>query len=209
MRRQTWTAPLVWLAVVTVAGAMSLLGARPAAACGNAVLSQEDRVLRVKKAETLLATGHYRKAARLVRSLFTFLRLPPQEKFRPLFFPAQRVLALAVVRSGGSVDYHGAHSHEENLTWARNRLAAHHELWPNEPAITAAYAEGLATTSPNQAGALLHDLDARDVLPTAAGYATWSRLAADSGDPITYAYAQFRCRAIVKSESSICDPVTS
>jgi len=208
MRRQTWTAPVVWLAVVTVAGAMSLLGARPASACGNAVLSQEARVLRLKKAERQLATGDYRRAARLVRSLFTFLRLPPKTSFRPLFFPAQRVLALAVVRSDGKVDYHGAHSREENLTWARNRLARHHEFWPDDPVITTAYAEGLATVEPGQAVALLHDLDARDVLPTAAGYATWSRLAAASGDPVTYAYAQFRCRAIAGSETpEICGPV--
>ncbi len=196
MRRNPRTAPLLWLVVVVAAGLSSLIGPRPAAACGNVVLSEEARVARVQKADKLLRVGHHKRAARLVRSLFTFIRLPPKQSYRPLFFPAQRILANAVVRSHGAVRYHGAKTREQNLSWARERLADHHQMWPDDPEITASYAAALVPTRPAQARALLEKLDGGDVLPSADGYAALATLAAGSREPIFFAYALVRCHAM-------------
>ncbi len=193
MRRQTRYAPLLWLVVVVAAGLSSLVRPLPAAACGNAVLSPEARTARLSKAEKLLRTGRYGHAARLAKSLFTFLRLPPKASYRPLFFPAQRVLASAIVRSKGAISYHENRSREENLAWARDRLRAHHEMWPQDPRITASYAESLVADQPIKAHELLWQLATNEVLPHADGYAALATLAAGSHDPVTFAYALTCC----------------
>ena len=193
------------LALVVLALATVVLPARRVDACHNSV----ERVIdvanqSVRRAEARLADGAYQAAIHEVLGTFPeALQLTHRAPRAALFARAQRVVALAAVRSGGAVRL-GKHmpgrtasQRAANLAWAALLLRVHHAR-SGDVVIAAELAEALSAAPAGraEAHALLKELGDGDVLPTARAWALLARLERERGDVTAAARAIRRCREI-------------
>lgn len=201
----------ILVVVATVVGAI----ASPAGACLRRervpkvkVAKQVDDPLRdVVAAEKALARGHFTQAARLAKDSIPNLQQLPPSDAAPLATRAQRTLAMATVRSDGTIDVmlHGreldrAAEREANLAWAQLVLTYQAALARDNVAIQLQLAEALAADAyqRGRARTMLRDLSDRDVMPTAQGYAMLARL---EGDVSLRDAALGRCRDLGGDEA--------
>lgn len=186
--------------------ALALAGApRPASACENIVVREIDPVVKsIRRAEALLARGDLKAAAREVLATFPdALRTGPHERKQALLRRGQRIVALALVRSGGAVrlghDLPGktAEQRAAGLAWAAGLLRLHYAR-TGDVAVRAELAEALAAVPTERAEALaiLRELGDGDLLPTARAWALLAALERDRGDATAAARADRRCREI-------------
>lgn len=185
--------------------AVLLVPARPADACHNVVERVVDPVNQsVRKAEALLADGAHAKAIRELVATFPALLQADHRDDRPAVFRrAQRVAALAVVRSDGAVKLgprmsgKTAEHRAAALAWAAAILRLHHAR-SGDLVVRAELAEALARRPAErpEARAILRELGELDLLPTARAWALLADLERDAGDPTAAARAARRCREI-------------
>lgn len=167
--------------------AMGLVDARPAAACLNGVImEQEDAARLVARAERDLERGNYR---RVLRSL----QADHYSVNRPLMRKISTLQAVAHLRLGN------ARAAERRL----RRLLRHDE---QDPYLLARFAESLAERKGEraiQAWRILDDLEQRDLIPDAHAYAALARLRERAGDAEGQARAVRMCH-LRASDRSIC-----
>ncbi|MFZ6178379.1 hypothetical protein [Nannocystis pusilla] len=172
-------------------------------ACGNTVRRLVDSGQEyVQKAELLLAKGQHRKAVSTIREAFGDKALAADMKGpgAHLHGRAQRILALAVARSGGDItigmDLGGAPQSRKDaaIAWAVLALRLQAGDQPS-PAQTAELAEALARQTSGRAEAhdLLKGLGDGDLMPTAHGWALLAELSKERGDVETSKRAVERC----------------
>lgn len=193
--------------------AWAALPSRPADACHNTVARVVDPdVQSIRRAESLLVKGEHQAAAREVLATFPkALQTAHRERKQALLHRGQRVLALAVVRSGGAVrlgaDLPGktASHRAAALAWAAGLLRLHHAR-TGDIAVRAELAEALAAVPLDrpEAHAILTDLAAGDLLPTARAWALLAALEQERGDAAAAARATRRCREIAP-DGDTCD----
>lgn len=174
-------------------------------ACGNSVRRVVDRTQEyVQKAEQLLAKGNYKKAVSTVREAFGDKAIAAyHDGSTHLHGRAQRILALAVARSGGAVVIGmdlggGAQSRKDAaIAWAvlTLRLQAGEQPLPSQ---SAELAEALAQQASGRAEAygLLKGLSDGDLMPSAHGWALLAELSKQRGDVEGSKQAAERCRKI-------------
>lgn len=187
---------------------------RPASACENEVERRVDVAnASVRKAEQLLAEGRHQAVARAVLATFPEALRAEHRSERPaLFQRAQRVLALAVVRSGGAVDLgRGMTGRTDRqravgLAWAAALLRLRHARAEADVIAASDLAEALARLPAEraEARALLAGLAETDVLPTARAWALLAALEREAGDAAAADRAARRCREIAGEASSQC-----
>lgn len=194
---------VLFLTAVTV-----LASPRPADACGHGIerIVQADPVVQsVGKAERLLAAGAYRAAVQEVLSTFPeALQADHRDRRQSLFERGQRVVALATVRSEGSVSLGTAAmagrapaKQQARLAWAAVILRLHNAR-DGGVLVTSELAEALAQRPAEraQARALLAELGDLDLLPTARAWALLSTLEREHGDTGAADRATRRCLEI-------------
>jgi hypothetical protein len=155
----------------------------------------------VVAAEKALAKGDHAAAGTLARGA-----IPKIEELAPpdaaeLATRAQRTLALAVVRSEGAVPVsprlQGSTESDKqtNLAWAQLVLTYHAALKSDNIVIKVQLAESLSRNpyEKDRAREMLRDLSARDLMPTASGYAL---LASLESDTVLRDAATSRCREL-------------
>lgn len=206
MRKSLVLAALVSAAVVAPRSS--------AQACHNSVERVLDATTRsVRLAETLLTHGAYQAAVKEALAAFPMvLQLTHRARRAGLFARAQRVVALAAVRSGGAVRLAShmsgktASQKAANLAWAAMLLRMHHAR-TNDVVVQVELAEALAALPAERAEAygLLKELGDGDVLPTARAWGLLAELARDRGDVGAAERADRRCREIAPKDG-ICDP---
>lgn len=193
--------------LVLVAGVGLGFVAAPAQACMREMpkLAKKKQVDPTKRdvvaAEKALGKGDHAKAAQLARGA-----VPKLEELAPpdaaeIATRAQRTLAIAVVRSGGaaavSSTMPGTSESDKqlNLAWAQLVLTYHAALNSDNVVVKVQLAEALASNQYEQDRArdMLRDLSARDLMPTASGYALLSRLETDT---VLRDAASSRCREL-------------
>jgi hypothetical protein len=189
---------------------------RPADACGNTVQRVVDRTQEyVQRAELLLAKGQHKKAISTIREAFGDRAIAAQyDRFNPhLHRRAQRILALAVVRSGGAVNIGknlgGAAQARKDaaIAWAVLTLRLQLGDQPS-PGQTAELAEALSRQASGRAEAytLLKGLADGDLMPGAEGWALLAELSRERGDIEGSKRAVERCEQI-GAPSVQCDRV--
>lgn len=200
MSRSPLLAPLALaaLAVLAAPGA--------ATACMNGVERRVDPTTRsIRAAEELLADGKHKAAVREVLEAFpTALRADDRGHRTSLFDRGQRVIALAVVRSGGGLkldaDLPGktAADREAGLAWATMILRLHRARGNGGVLLTSELAEALALRPSERpaAHAILKELADGDIMPTARGWAILGGLEQARGDGDAAARAVARCKEI-------------
>lgn len=199
--------------VLLLAACAALLAPRPASACENVVWRRDPAVESVRRAEARLADASFHAAAREVLARFPRAADATHKDRRPaLFLRAQRVLALAVVRSGGAVALGDKLSGRTDaqraakLAWAAAILRLH-AARRGDVQVRAELAEALARRPLERPESLtlLRDLAAADILPTARAWALLATLEREAGDPDAAARATRRCREIAPGAAT-CDP---
>ncbi len=164
------------------------------------IAKQVDHTQRdVLAAEKALAKGDNAKAGQLARGAIpTIAQLPPTDAAE-LATRAQRTLAIAAVRSGGEVHAFeldgadAAHVKAANVAWAGLVLGYQAALKSDNVMVKLQLAEALAADDyqRNRARDMLRDLAARDLMPSARGYAMLAQL---EGDAALRDAALGRCR---------------
>jgi predicted Zn-dependent protease len=148
------------LLATLVAVAVQLADARPARACLNGVLMERDEAIkRVARAEKDLERAHYR---RVLRSLDADEYLVDEALLRKI----ETLKAVAQLRLGRK------RAAEVTLRRLLRRT-------PEDPYLRTRLAESLAGRTgddPIEAWRILDELEARDLIPDAQGYATLARL---------------------------------
>lgn len=189
----------------------------PARACHNVVERVVDLTTQsVRRAEALLADGAHQAAVK--EALATFpevLQLTHRARRAALFARAQRVVALAVVRSGGAVRLASHMSGKTdskraaNLAWAAMLLRMHHAR-SHDVVVQVELAEALAAlpAERGEAYGLLKELGDGDVLPTARAWGLLAELERDRGDVTAAERAGRRCREIAP-DGQVCGPKPS
>lgn len=167
--------------VLTACLAFAVLAAPSAAlACGNAVHLERSRVTRlIVQAEQALEKGDARRAKRLTGEVARghWKRTPGLvRRFR-------MAKGLASIRTGSAV---------RGVPILKKIKAT------DDPALTSGLAEGLSVLKGRHAEALrlLADLESRDLVPDAFGYAALARLRREKGDKQGALRAQTRCEAM-------------
>lgn len=174
-----------------------------AEACGNSIeLATDVRNDALRSAEKLLAAGKHKKAIEQVHKTFRdhVLQL---DRYEHLQLRAQRILALAVVRSKGEVVIGqgiGGKTDAQRrsaIAWATLMLRLQHSEGAT-PALTAELAEALALqgSSRGEAHRLLKELGDGDLMPGAEGWALLGELSRERGDGEGSKKAIERCKQI-------------
>lgn len=202
------------LAIAT-ALACAVLGAPAVAdACGNSVQRVVDRTNEeVRKAELLLAKGDHGKAIRTIRDEYgdRAIALHDGRGGNWLHHRAQRVMALAVVRSKGEIsiaDGFGGKTDAQRrgaVAWAVLTLRLHLGN-DTDPVKTVDLAQALALqpTGRDEAHALLKQVADADLMPSAEGWALLAELSKQRGDADTSKLAVERCKQIAGDKTK-CD----
>lgn len=175
-------------------------------ACGNTVRRVVDRTQEyVQRAELLLAKGQYKKAVSTIRDAFGDKAVAAHDGGPNLLLHrrAQRILALAVVRSGGAVtigmNLGGASNSRKDAALAWAVLALRLQLGEQPaPGQTAELAEALAkqASGRDEAYTLLKGLGDGDLMPGAEGWALLAELSKERGDLEGSQRAVERCKQI-------------
>lgn len=207
--------------VVAALGGALVLGSvavpATAEAClhGSRIRRQVNPTLRdVRRAERLLASTRYDRAAKLAHQAFDVVdQLPPEPETaldtlalgdspgQGLFVRAQRVAALAAVRSGGEVGPTRAwkgdteEQRAQNLMWAVFVLQFQAAMQPDNTVLQAEYAEAAAAVPHMEpaAYAVLDKLAQDDLMPMASGYALLAKLQRARGDDTGSEVSLARC----------------
>jgi hypothetical protein len=129
----------------------------------------------------------------------------------PLETRAQRILALAVVRSGGvirgvpGISGSSDADRSANLAWSVGVLRAIDAQRHDDPVARADLAEALARSKhEDEALAILADLSDRDLVGSAHAYATLAQMRASRGDAEAARAAVQRCELMTKSPAVVC-----
>lgn len=158
-------------------------------ACGNAVHLERSRVTRlIAQAEQALEKGEAHRARRLTGEVARahWKRSPGLvRRFR-------MAKGLASIRTGSAL---------RGVPLLKKIKAT------DDPALSSALAEGLSVLKGQHGEALrlLADLEARDLIPDAFGYAALARLRREKGDEQGALRAQSRCEAMAP-KPGICKP---
>lgn len=177
-------------------------------ACGNSVRKVVDRTQEsVQKAELFVAKRQYKKAVDALREVYGDELLVLSVRGTPYFGVlrdrAQRILALAVARSGGGIpigmDLGGPTRSRKDaaVAWAVHTLRLHAAGDPL-PARKAELAEALALQASGrpEAYTLLKELEDGDLMPGAEAWALFAELSKERGDLEGMKRAVQRCRQI-------------
>jgi hypothetical protein len=159
---------------------------------------------RIAAADQRLEEEHLAEAAGQVVLAFPHvLKIPVDAS--PLETRAQRILALAVVRSDGRVA-RVAGLGGASLDWAVSTLRAVSAARHDDPAAQADLGEALAASSKTEEDALhlLADLASRDLVGSAHAYAALARLHARSGNAEKAHAALERCALMTRSPALVC-----
>jgi hypothetical protein len=159
---------------------------------------------RVAAADQRLEEEHLVEAAgQVVLAFPRVLKIPVGAS--PLETHAQRILALAVVRSDGRVA-RVAGLGGASLDWAVSTLRAVSAARHDDPAAVADLGEALAASSKTEQDALhlLADLASRDLIGSAHAYAALARLHSRSGDAEKAHAALERCALMTRSPALVC-----
>jgi hypothetical protein len=161
----------------------------------------DPRLRNVKQAEQLLAQGKHDRATRLAKRAFDDL-----DRFSiadsSLRDRAQRVVALAAVRSEGAVGpmraRRGERPNTANVMWAAVILQFHAARSPDNTLLQTDYAEAVVGVPFMQgvAFAILSRLSEDDLMPHARGYTLLARLQKQRGDDNGLALSLARCNDI-------------
>ncbi len=205
------------LAAFAVVGAASA----DAKACGGEwvpAVEVDHRPEGVARAEKALNQGQSLAAAAMViRMMPHVATLNPKKS--TLVARAQRILAVATARSGGSLavgkevpDYaqgswlgKTAKQRSQNLEWSVATLKKINEIKGDDPAVQTELAEALAKVDSHRAEAkdLLEKLAQKDLIASPEGYATLATLRSQAGDSAGQKVALKRCESMAKS-SNVC-----
>lgn len=180
-----------WLVSIVVVSAMAAW-ASPSRACmwGPPPKRVDPRKLDVIAAERALASGDHGEAVRRAkRAAPGIVRLRPADPSSRIAGRAQRTLALAAVRSGGSIAVargiggDGDYPRRVALAWAELTLTWHAALASGNLLVRSQLAEALAADpyQVDRAREMLRELADRDVMPTARGYAVLARIESETG----------------------------
>jgi hypothetical protein len=196
------------LALALALATAALASPRPADACGNTVRRVVDSTNHaVRNAEQLLAQGDSKKAISAIRDAFGDRAVTAPTDDDSLHERAQRVLALAVVRSKGELAV-GAElggktdaRRQAAVAWAVLALRLQRPIPDENPLHASDLAEALALQASGRAEAygLLKDLADRDLMPGAHGWALLAELGRERGDLELGKKAVERCQQIVAS----------
>jgi len=186
----------------------------PATACMNEVERVVDTTNQaVRAAEELLARNNYRSATKVVQGTFPKVLLADhQTRRQALFHRAQRIVALAQIRSGGDIRIADLPARtdadrEVALAWAAATLRLHAARGDTSVLLTSELAEALALrpAERHEAHALLKELADADIMPTARAWSVLAALEQQRGDTNAAARATARCKELAPDDAS-CDP---
>jgi hypothetical protein len=155
----------------------------------------------VQKAEKLLAKGDHAGAMGHARKAMDDLTSLPPVGAADLPIRAQRVAAIAAVRTNGKVDLGTGlpgkteQDQRTNVAWAQLVLTYQSALAGDNLVLKTHLAEALAAdpVMSGRAREMLNDLATRDVMPTARGYTMLAKLEGDRGDATAREAALHRC----------------
>lgn len=160
-----------------------------AAACEESISFEVDpKVMLLSQAETSLNAGKARAAA--VNVLTAFPKLKGDAGSDAMQARAQRILALAVVRTEGllsvgeAMKASTAEERRANLEWAVATLRKLNEAKKNVPALETELGEALSKLPESQGEALavLGKLAEKDLITSPQGWAALAKLRRDAGD---------------------------
>lgn len=160
-----------------------------AAACEESISFEVDpKVMLLSQAETSLNAGKARAAA--VNVLTAFPKLKGDAGSDAMQARAQRILALAVVRTEGllsvgeAMKASTAEERRANLEWAVATLRKLNEAKKNVPALETELGEALSKLPETQGEALavLGKLAEKDLITSPQGWAALAKLRRDAGD---------------------------
>jgi hypothetical protein len=166
---------------------------------------------RIAIADQSLEDEHLANAGAAVVAAFPDIRKMPVAA-TPLETRAECILALAIVRSAGSlagVDGFSstrAADRNANLDWAVNTLRQVEASRSNDPVAQANLGEALAARSgsEDEAIGILGNLANRDLMGSAHAYAALARLRAAHGESFASSDATKRCESMTKSPEAVC-----
>lgn len=174
---------VIGLAVVVVCAVM----VRPADACINGVvMEKEEAVKKIARAQKAMDKGKYRRALRLLKADHYFVSGKQMRKI-------SLIKAVARLRLGKT---------RSAERYFRRRLKKD----ADNPFLLARLAEALSTRKGDdaiEAWKILDDLEKRDLIPDAHGYAVLARLRKRASDEEGYARAVTACRKMA-ADVSIC-----
>lgn len=173
-----------------------------ARACANSVMHRTEEVVDLDVASHELDAGRHQAAVDAVLEVFP--RAHRKTADGELMARGQRMLAVAVVRSGGAVRLDArlrgrtARQQSAAVEWATGTLRAFHAARGDDGTITVELAEALALgpATRGEALALLRGLGRDDLLPSARAWGLLAALERVGGDGEAAARAQGRCAAI-------------
>jgi hypothetical protein len=182
------------------------------------ILEVDPRIHGVAQAEKSLAAGHYAAAAGSIIRMMPHIRsLSPAS--HTLSGRAQRVLAVAIARSQGSLaveleiprEIYGTWlgksvtDRDQNLSFAAVALRKQVQEKKDDPALLTDLAEVLAKrdATRTEARTILEDLAKRDLVATPQGYAALAELRSVAGDVQGGKLAMQRCSSMTK-DKAVC-----
>jgi predicted Zn-dependent protease len=173
----------------------------------------------VARAERDLEQGQYSAAAGTIIRMMPHIKLLKAKESSSIVARAQRVLAVASARSGGTLNIDrevprfvqdtwlgkSAQERRANLEFAVATLEHLSELKQDDPAVQTELAEALAGLDDRQAEAkaLLEKLAKKDLVSTPEGYATLAKLRKSHGDSAGHLAAVKRCQAM-SEDPKVC-----
>jgi hypothetical protein len=166
---------------------------------------------RIAIADQNLDDEHLPSAAAAVLAAFPGIKTMPVAS-SPLETRAECILALAIVRSNGSLagvsglSSTKAADRNGNIDWAISTLRQVEASRPNDPVAQANLGEALAarTGSEEEAITLLGSLANRDLMGSAHAYAALARLRASRGESFASSDATRRCESMTKAPEAVC-----
>lgn len=211
----------VWMAASILLSASLVAG--PAAACGGEWipwLEIDHRPQGVNRAEKKLEQGDYTAAAGFIIRMMPHVRQLRAKANDSVIGRAQHVLAVATVRSKGSLgvahevpDYARGSwlgktepAKNDNLNWAVDTLRQLNQLKKDDPILQTELGEGLAqlVAHHQEARAILERLAGKDLIATPQGYAALAKLRALGGDADGRQAAVERCRTMA-GPAAVCN----
>lgn len=206
--------------VAVAMSAISLLGTASALCCGGdwyPEVQVDPRIRGVARAEKVMTNGDYVAAAGFVVRMMPHIKtLDP--KSDPLVARAERVLAVSIARSAGTLALQHEVSSEflghwqgrtpveqgKSLNWSVSVLRAELKIKADDPALMTDLAEALSKldSGRDEARALLESLAARDLVATPQGYEVLAELRRERGDEAGEQLAMKRCESMATSSKA-------
>ena len=210
--------------VALAMSAITLLSSAGALACGGdwyPEVQVDPRIHGVLEAEKAVAKGNYVAAAgSVVRMMPHIKTLQADAKRDPLIARAERVLAVAIERSNGTLaleqevpsEYLGhwlgktRADHDKNLAWSVSTLRHELTIKKDDPGIQTELGEALSKVEggADEARTVLEGLAARDLVATPEGYKALAQLRSQNGDEAGQKLAMKRCESMAVA-SKVCE----